>query len=543
MKKTESKDILSRVKIISIILIIVCIALVQVGLISKRNKFEKYILTKDVVVKHNGKKVFEGDVNKYKLKNVKSEDIFVVYMKIPDVTMENATIKYDNVNTAVTVYQDGKEIYSIGKKTPKTGVVCHAFNKVPLKNIKKGQEIEMHIRVVNGAGLSLLPTVELMNAKDSDLDYFYSMLVFIIIDVYLFLMGIIGVLLASYSRNKDTISKRLMALSVCNIVCGLYFISLYQVIPLFSDNYLLDAYCEYITTIGAVLTLNIYMFFANPKGMKKLSLILTILSSIHLVVVVTSQVLRIKAFNDFTYIFTILCIATVINFFITYAKNLKNVMNKKLFVFGVYCVLIILLVYFGVAIFFKHYKPVFLIALPIAILIVLTLEFIELIYEIIKELVTRAEKQALVEMAYIDRFTGLLNRRGLDKKINEISKGKYDVCLFDINGLKKVNDEYGHLVGDQLIKDFVKELLVVFQEDYCARTGGDEFVVMCNEKKNVQEKLKKLRQNIDNIKGKQYKVDYAVGYAKYNTLDNNIGEVIKEADSMMYEMKNSRKKA
>ena len=274
--KLEKKLSLSKVKGIIIVLLIFVIVLIQAGLISKSNKLDRFILTKDVVVEYNGKKVFRGNINKYKLKDVKSEDIFIVHMKIPDVKIQNASVKYDNVNTAVTFYQEGKEIYSIGKRTPKGGVVCHAFNKVPLKDIKKGQKLQMNIRVVNGAGLSKLPTIELMNSKDSDLDYFYSMVIFIIMGVYLLIMGMIGILLVSYSRNKDNISKRLLGLSICNIVCAVYFISLYQVIPLFSDNYIADAYCEYITTIGTVLMLNIYMSLTNPKGKKKLSIILYI---------------------------------------------------------------------------------------------------------------------------------------------------------------------------------------------------------------------------------------------------------------------------
>ena len=51
----------------------------------------------------------------------------------------------------------------------------------------------------------------------------------------------------------------------------------------------------------------------------------------------------------------------------------------------------------------------------------------------------------------IDRSTGIGNRRGMNKYLEECTKGIYRLYLFDINGLKKVNDIYGHAAGDDMI--------------------------------------------------------------------------------------------
>lgn len=543
-KITDNKLVLKRLKIIAVIFMVIFLGSIYVLSISKAFNLQKYTLTDNVKVEHNGKKVYEGNIANYKVKDVKSEDTYTMYMKIPDVNIVNASLKYDNINVAVDIYQDDELVYSIGKDVPKVGVVCHAFNKVDLNDIKPNQEIKMCIRVINGSGFGFLPAVYLMNTKDSDLEYFYDMLLYIIMGVYLFVIGILGILIASYNMNKDIINKRLVVLSATCIVCAIYFVSMYQVIPIFSDNYIMDAYLEYASTVGVLIMLNLYMFMVNPKGKKLLSLILTIVSGIFLVAVIAMQILRIRAFNDSMTLFLGICLATAINFFITYAKNLKNFINKRIIMIGTYIIVSLIFVYVTIYIFFNNLKEKVLISVPIAIMLVLTVEFMDLIYEVVKGLISKAEQQALLNMAYIDKSTGLYNRRGLNKYIKELTKNIYNIYVFDINGLKKVNDKYGHMAGDYLIKTFADEVKKVFGDDFCARIGGDEFVVICEENEKKDQYINVLEDNIvlvNDKSQKEYKLQYSVGCDKYKPKNNSIEEVIKKADIAMYKMKEHAK--
>lgn len=539
-KMVDNKFILKRLKIIAVIFMVIFLGSIYVLSISKAFNLEKYTLTEQVKVEHNGKKVYEGNVANYKVKDVKSEDVYTMYMKIPDVNIINASLKYDNINVAVDIYQDDELVYSIGKDVPRVGVVCHAFNKVDLNDIKANQEIKMCIRVINASGFGFLPSVYLMNTKDSDLEYFYDMLLYIIMGVYLLVIGVIGILIASYNMNKDMINKRLVVLSTSCIVCAIYFVSMYQVIPIFSDNYVMDAYFEYASTIGVLIMLNLYMMMVNPKGKKMLSVILTGISAIFLVAVIVMQLLHIRAFNDSMIIFLVLCLVTAINFFITYSKNLKNFVNRKIIMIGTYVIVSLIAIYVIIYIFFNNLKEKVLIIVPLAILMVLTVEFMDLIYEVVKGLISRAEQKALLNMAYIDASTGLYNRRGLDKHIKELTKNTYNVYVFDINGLKKINDNYGHTCGDYVINTFAKELKKVFSENFCARIGGDEFIVISEYSMDKGGYLNLLNENVEKINAqsdKEYKVKYSVGSDKYEHKVDSIEDVIKKADTEMYKMK------
>ena len=93
----------------------------------------------------------------------------------------------------------------------------------------------------------------------------------------------------------------------------------------------------------------------------------------------------------------------------------------------------------------------------------------------------RAEKGALATMAYLDALTGLYNRAKCQQifEILDKSFGDYAFVSIDMNGLKVVNDHYGHNEGDRFIKTFAD----VFREAFkgigtTIRVGGDEFLAI-----------------------------------------------------------------
>jgi diguanylate cyclase (GGDEF)-like protein len=90
-------------------------------------------------------------------------------------------------------------------------------------------------------------------------------------------------------------------------------------------------------------------------------------------------------------------------------------------------------------------------------------------------------KAALEELSITDELTGLLNRRGFRREAEAIiAKGRgCQLAIIDVDGLKKVNDTFGHAVGDSLIADCASVLRdCVRQSDVVGRMGGDEFCVL-----------------------------------------------------------------
>lgn len=167
-----------------------------------------------------------------------------------------------------------------------------------------------------------------------------------------------------------------------------------------------------------------------------------------------------------------------------------------------------------------------------------------------------AERTRELEMfATTDPLTGIYNRRiGLLLLEEEIHKAKrtknvLTVCFVDINGLKEVNDGYGHKEGDDLILSVVNILKENLREsDILCRMGGDEFLIIMlecnlNQSLEVWEGVQKSIDDKNNRKLKSYLVSVSRGFAEYNPIyPMTLDELITTADYQMYQNKKRFKK-
>ncbi|MGD1070705.1 MAG: GGDEF domain-containing protein [Bryobacteraceae bacterium] len=166
----------------------------------------------------------------------------------------------------------------------------------------------------------------------------------------------------------------------------------------------------------------------------------------------------------------------------------------------------------------------------------------------VEEYRTRLEKSET--LSSLDPLTGLSNRRRLEDLLALKMKARdtFSLILIDLNGFKTVNDRFGHLTGDDLLKQFAGELRSRFRTaDLVARWGGDEFVVIlaCNHADAVA-RLQHLRRNVLG----DYKVDNGTRTVTI-TLGASIGVVewdrkesgrnlLARADYCMYSGKESK---
>ncbi len=104
-----------------------------------------------------------------------------------------------------------------------------------------------------------------------------------------------------------------------------------------------------------------------------------------------------------------------------------------------------------------------------------------------KQEVEKAQK-ILEYMSHTDQLTGLNNRRKIDEILNAEAEKTYDenyhlsIVLLDIDYFKQINDAYGHLIGDEILKDFSDFILSkVLKDDIIGRWGGEEFIIICKD--------------------------------------------------------------
>ena len=115
----------------------------------------------------------------------------------------------------------------------------------------------------------------------------------------------------------------------------------------------------------------------------------------------------------------------------------------------------------------------------------------------------------------------------------------------DLDALKSINDNLGHLEGDRALVDTANLLRKSFREtDIMARIGGDEFVVLITEPSDAKVILRRLYQNLErhNSKGSRpYHIALSIGMAHYNPLfPSTIEDLVRQADSSMYENKRGK---
>ena len=142
-----------------------------------------------------------------------------------------------------------------------------------------------------------------------------------------------------------------------------------------------------------------------------------------------------------------------------------------------------------------------------------------------------------------DFLTGLPNRRYFDEKIIELDQfDNYPliISMIDIDGLKVINDTYGHHIGDETIVKISRIIYDKFgHESFVARVGGDEFIIVST-KIDVTE-FNKLRDDIfkeiSNIKIYDIPISLSLGIAVKTNSSENIAEVIIKAENDMYSKK------
>lgn len=126
-----------------------------------------------------------------------------------------------------------------------------------------------------------------------------------------------------------------------------------------------------------------------------------------------------------------------------------------------------------------------------------------------------------------DYLTGIYNRSKIEKllenKIKNATEGKtFSAILFDLNGMKYVNDTFGHSAGDELLINFAKMIKNSIDiNDFSARISGDEFCVVLDtgdidEVKKIVEKIERRVQYFNEDKNVDYKVSFSKGYSVYN---------------------------
>lgn len=185
------------------------------------------------------------------------------------------------------------------------------------------------------------------------------------------------------------------------------------------------------------------------------------------------------------------------------------------------------------------------------------IKILELMSGLIAAAMSNAMKNGESELFYKathDSLTGISNRSVFYDRLRQklaLAMRKHDkfgVISLDLDGLKEINDNYGHRAGDAAIKEASLRVSITLREtDTFSRLGGDEFGIIATIAMSYDD-LALLAQRLDEevkksfeFEGQHIKLRASIGYSLFNDDGSDLEILIEKADKMMYEVKRKRK--
>jgi len=150
------------------------------------------------------------------------------------------------------------------------------------------------------------------------------------------------------------------------------------------------------------------------------------------------------------------------------------------------------------------------------------------------------QEEKLKYLSFHDHLTGLYNRRYFEEELIRLDTDinlPMTIVMGDVNGLKLVNDSFGHAIGDKLLKEVANMIKEECRAgDIIARLGGDEFVIILpkTEAFEAEKIIKRIKKRSTQNKAVSIDVSISFGYETKRSIKENIQEVLIEAEDSMY---------
>lgn len=162
---------------------------------------------------------------------------------------------------------------------------------------------------------------------------------------------------------------------------------------------------------------------------------------------------------------------------------------------------------------------------------------------------SKRREEEIIHLSYHDSLTGLYNRTYFEEEVHRMEVSRrmpVSLVMCDINGLKVINDAFGHAEGDRLIRDAAELLRQTCRaEDVIARVGGDEFIILlpgidAEGAALLAARIEEMCRTQETIRGEgEYPLSISAGYAARREGKVAMEDLLLEAEEMLYRRKNA----
>ena len=541
--------------------------------------FRKLGIYESVVeLNHGWTLIFHGDTteiestDKYPMsgKIVKGDSLILRRTLSADLP-NNPVLRFSAYHSFVEAYRDGTRLYSNGEDNYNKGTlvgsgILFVYMGADAQ-VFQGRTLDIKFHFSENNALNVLPSFVVLPANYAYGDFFARHSISLIVALFLLLFGILTLFLSLGAFIYKVSFFRILMIGILTINLGIWTLCYTKLIQLFSFDYAFNTCLEYFTLYISPLALILLIIHMRYRQISKKRLWgLIIIAILDVAVVVVTSILNFTntihfpktlwafhAYAGLSLLYLLIAGFTYKNRFDAPTK----ILTAGVAIFATFSLLELARFHFMTR-FHLNNTPLAITILPIgtlAFVILLGLSYIVYMFYLLTE---KTKKDMLSVIAYKDSLTGIFNRAKCQQIFDILDKTTLDFAIIsiDLNGLKLVNDRYGHNAGDLLIKAFATAFHDAFTGiGTTIRMGGDEFLAIVR-KEHLEEvdatlaKMAELQKK--HGKGLPIPLEAALGTAYRHELlkdENRESETIhpkaenvyRLADKRMYDMKSNMK--
>lgn len=461
-------------------------------------------------------------------------------------------LRFHAYHAAVAVFVDTTCYYRYGFDRFERGdLVGSGIHVVNMPEHLEGRKIRVQAVVTEAAAAKSLTTIELLRSGGMT-DYFVKNIGSISIGIFLLFFGLIGFITGGFAIGFDRAFYRLILIGAFAFFMGLWTLSYADGIQVFSSNYAFNTTLEYVSLYFSSIPFGLLII--NMRRGKVAAWKMTglkIIVGFAIVFFAVSTVLHCMNVVHYTSLLMVYHLYIFVSFLfmgIFHALYDRGAGLQEKFLMGGTVVFVL----FGMADLFRYNVQNWFgvdnslldtTCLPIGTLLFILLLMVGYLVYFYDEMRDKTEKEVLRQIAFMDSLTGLYNRAKCERifEVLDRSDDNYAIVSIDVNGLKFVNDHYGHSVGDKLLCSFAEVFKNAFDGvGTTIRMGGDEFVAIVRaehlfELNTALETMVLLENDVRQL---PVKLSVSYGYYVHRRGDSAAAmDVYRLADARMYAMK------
>lgn len=474
----------------------------------------------------------------------------IIHKKLNEDFKEQETLLIRSSLANIQVLLDNKEIYRNLRERELlfNKPLASAWHLVSLPRESNGKNLTLAYFSPFEEMHGILNPVLYGNRGDLILYLIKKNALIVMTDLIVFFLGIVLILFSFNFLGKA--KQSILSIGLFSILLSLWMLSETRMLQFFTANEMIIGSLAYIALSLVAIPLIIYIKSILNEKNKFLDLFI-VAFILNTLLIIALQLLGIKEFFE-TMVSTHILIGMLIlyTFYISYKSICKKKeKDLKYFILGI----IVFSVFASIELIKFYLLGIQTVSFFVRIGVIFFISIVG--YGSVKGYIDHRGKsyksEIYKELAYKDSLTGGKNRMAFQQEIEYLFKNKdslNDLCfiIFDLNNLKNINDEYGHVSGDQGIITAYSCIEEHFNSlGNCYRIGGDEFACLLKIKDEKVLK-KRLREFKEAIKEKNKSFDFpfniASGYAFYDEkLDYSPKELFHRGDKEMYKEKYSQK--